>query len=257
MLNVVLLAAGVGKRMKSPLPKVVHEIDGVPMIVRLIRECQKLNPQNIIVVVGYNARLVIDTIVNMCSEYKNIKFSLQEYPLGTGDAVKSALPLLDNENNDLLVLNGDNALLTYKTLQEVYTQYKNNNITLQLCCIEQPDPSGSGRIITDNQGMFEHIVEEKDCTDDQKLIKIVNVGIYLGKVQIFKQYVPKIEPNNAQSEFYLTDIVQIYKQYENQTPGLITLSNDKLFEIFNINTKEQLDYVNNIIKNTSPSVSLS
>lgn len=253
MLNIVLLAAGVGKRMQSPLPKVLHEVNGVPMINRLISECLKLNPKNIIIVVGFSSRIVIDTVLNTFHDNKTLKFCLQEVPLGTGDAVKSALLLLDNNNedDDLLVLNGDNALLTYDTLKDVYHQYLEQQTSLQLCCIDQEDPTGSGRIIKNSEGEFEKIVEEKDCDPETKLIKTINVGIYIGKVSIFNKYVPKIESNNAQSEFYLTDIVQIYKYHEEKSPELIKLSDDKQFEIFNINTKEQLDYVNNVLKSNN------
>jgi len=242
-LNVIILAAGQGKRMKSSLPKVLHEIKGIPMIVKILNEVEKINPKKIILVVSDNY-LQIYNELKKYSISEKITFVKQEIPLGTGDAIKATLSKLDNDGNSL-ILNGDCPMIKYETILNIYNNFINNNYLLQITCIELNNPFGNGRIIKHNNE-FLKIVEQKDCNPDENNVKLCNCGIYLVSNHIIKKYIPKINNNNSQKEYYLTDIVELFRNGENKVVGLFELSSDKEIEIYNVNTKEQLDYLNNL-----------
>lgn len=238
---ITILAGGLGKRMKSDLPKVLHKFNGKPMLVHIIETARKINPDSykIIIVVGKYYPIIKQTI----EEYTNINdimFSFQEHPLGTGDAVKSTLDYLVNATDTNIILNGDTPLLQADTIQDILENYYEKNSKLQITAITLNDPTGNGRIILDDNLDFKNIVEEKDCNDNERKIKLVNVGIYVVNVAVIKDLIPKITNNNAQGEYYLTDIVKLYI-YQNNKVNLHVLSDNKTHEIINVNTKEQLD----------------
>ncbi len=237
-LTVTILAGGLGKRMKSELPKVLHCVNGVPMLVMIIRQCLIINPKKILVVVG-KYKPIIESTLHKFGILDKINFAIQDEPLGTGHAILCTLDQLTQEGINV-ILNGDTPLLTADTILKIIQTFRKNSSKLQITSINNPNPTGSGRIILDKDGNFINIVEEKDCTDIQKLINLVNVGIYTAKNSILKRYIPLIENNNAQKEYYLTDIVKIYLKTETDSVGLIKLDKSKLGEIINVNTKEQL-----------------
>lgn len=257
-LYVTILAGGMGKRMKSSLPKVLHKVNNVPMIVRIIKQVQKLNIAEIIIVVGKFKNIISDTIDLYINQDNNIKITyiIQENPLGTGHAILCTLDYLvslnylNNNNSYNLILNGDTPMLQYDTLNSIINNFVNNNYDLQITSIETQEPSGCGRIILDNNNnnKFIKIVEEKDCTSEQRNIKLINCGIYVAKINILRKYVRKITNDNIQQEYYLTDLVELYiKHNKNNNIGLFTLESNKENEIININTREQLDKLNGII----------
>lgn len=236
MILFTILAAGAGKRMNSDLPKVLHNINNHSMLVHIINKIIPLNPMKIIVVVNKNHSLIKDELSKY--EYIKVEFVVQDYPLGTGDAIKSTLDYLpDNCTN--IILNGDCPLLETDTLKYIINSYNNNNHLLQITAIKLDNPNGNGRIIKNNQGVFTKIIEEKDCCDKEKAVKLINCGIYIANTNLLKQYIPLIKCENTQNEYYLTDIVSIYKQYGDV--GLVELDQNKTKEIFNINTTEQLE----------------
>lgn len=237
-LYVTILAGGVGKRMNSPLPKVLHVINGETMIVRIIKQVLKLNPDKIIVVVGKYYSLIKEEIEKHISA--PITYTVQEQPLGTGDAVRSTLHLFDKTVTNI-ILNGDVPLLQAETIQSIYQHYLLKKSKFQVTSINLDIPSGNGRIIIDDHGLFKKIVEEKDCNDAQRSVTLVNCGIYICCSDILVKYIPKIKCNNAQGEYYLTDLVKIYRNNKNAV-DLFILSKDKEIEIYNINTTSQLDY---------------
>lgn len=242
MLNVIILAAGQGKRMQSDLPKVLHEVGGIPMLVRLISQIDKLNPDKIVVVVSKNYTQIIETL----KEYDvlgKVGFAHQLIANGTGGAVQSALRNL-TPKGFTLILNGDNPLIRSETLQHVVDTYRSSKKQLQIGAIELEDPTGSGRTILDADGNLVKIVEEKDCNEEERKIKTVNCGIYMADNDVLRQYVPMIDNKNAQNEFYLTDIVEIYKNKCGKPIGLYQLDKTQYNEIYNINTKQQLEYAN-------------
>ncbi len=239
-LNVTILAGGVGKRMGGELPKVLHKVKGEAMIVRLIKEVQKLNPEKIMVVVG-KFYLLIKEEIDKNIEDKRIVYVMQPEALGTGHAVKCTLTEL-NDGVDNIILNGDVPMIKSETIKEIYEKYLKQKVELMITSIELENPQGNGRIIKDTAGFLKEIVEEKDCTAEQQKIKLVNCGIYISNSDVLKKYIPKISCENAQNEFYLTDLVKYYQH--KQKIGLFQISSHKLMEIFNVNTKVQLQFVN-------------
>lgn len=241
-LIITILAGGKGKRMQSELPKVLHGVNGIPMIVRILQEISLLLPKKIIIVVGEFKNQIGETIAQY-SELKDLKieYAIQETPLGTGHAVLSTLHLL--EDNDInLIVNGDNPLLKYETLEEIINTF---HYGLQITAINSKNPFGCGRIIV-KDNIFQKIVEEKDCSDEEKKINIINCGIYLANGYTLKKYIPQIGNNNKSQEYYLTDIVELYKKDDNIV-SLHILDSSRELEVVNINTKDELDRINNII----------
>jgi bifunctional N-acetylglucosamine-1-phosphate-uridyltransferase/glucosamine-1-phosphate-acetyltransferase GlmU-like protein len=241
------MAGGLGKRMESTTPKVLHLVDGTPMIVKIIQELFKLQTKidKLILVVGKFKDIIHETIIKYININKyNIHYAMQEEPKGTGHAILCTLDLLDDDAINLIV-NGDNPMLTNTTIQNTLNNFLSSNIDLQILSINSKNPDGCGRIIM-NKNIFEKIVEEKDCTEEQRQIKLINCGIYIATTTLLKKYIPQINNNNAQKEYYLTDIVHICK--DNNKIGLDIIDSSKELEIININTKEQLTSLNKILK---------
>lgn len=239
-LCVVILAGGLGNRMQSTLPKVLHKIRGVPMITRIVREAIKLKPKKIVIVVGDYKDIIQKTLIetiNSKNYKKLIKFALQPVALGTGDAVKHALEYIPKNNSKVLILNGDTPLLKYTTMKDILS-YPNEIV---ISSIHVPEPYGYGRIIKNVNNIFNEIVEEKDCTEIQREISLVNVGIYSIAGKILHDLIPLIDNNNTQNEYYLTDIVKLYKKEYTQQIGLVILPNHKRIQVSGVNTKEQLE----------------
>lgn len=241
---VTLLAGGIGKRMNSCVPKVLHLVNGKPMIVKLIKKVIKLNPHKIIIVVGKYHSQIKEEIDLYVPENNLITYVIQEKPLGTADAVKSTLHIFNEyEIITNLILNGDIPLIHSSTLKEIYHHYLNINSKIMVTAINLDNPFGNGRIIF-KDNIFEQIIEEKDCCEEEKKVTLVNCGIYLCNSNILRKFIPKIKNNNAQNEYYLPDLIKIYKNETNKNIDLYVLSKEKQMEIFNINTPEQLMYAN-------------
>lgn len=247
ILTITILAGGLGKRMQSPLPKVLQCIKKEPMIVKIIKEAQKLNPIKIFIIVG-KFKDIIKTTIEQFINYDKLEYVIQDPPLGTGHAVLSSLNYLPNNNGINLILNGDTPLLTYQTLQDCIQNYINNKFQLQITAIHAKNPKGCGRIILQNDE-FKEIREEKDCSELEKKINLINCGIYLSEISLLKKYVPLIDNKNSQNEFYLTDLVDIYIKSTNNKVGLFVIDKEKEIEISNVNTREDLDYLESILNN--------
>ena len=239
-LCITLLAGGLGKRMNSELPKVLHRVNGEAMIVRLLKQILTLNPDKILIIVG-KSRSIIQSEIEKSINDSRILYVNQETPLGTGHAVLCTLESLDDGDN--IILNSDVPLLQASTILQIYQSFQNQNANLLVTAIKLADPTGNGRIIFNEFGKFDKIVEEKDC-GVEKAVNLVNCGIYICKSDYLKKYVPMIDNTNAQSEYYLTDIVKIYNKFENSGLVVYELPSDKEREIYNVNTKSQLDFIN-------------
>ena len=200
-LNIVILAAGKGSRMYSETPKVLHELAGRSLVEHVIVTAQSLSPEYITLVVGHQADLIEQRLAN-----KDLGFVLQTEQKGTAHALEQALPKLNDEAM-VLVLYGD-VPLTKKTSLEKLLAVTNPETMSVLTC-DLKNPSGLGRIIRDGKGKIEAIVEEKDADDTQKKITEINTGIMAFPVIKLKQWIPRIKNNNAQKEFYLTDIIEL------------------------------------------------
>ena len=202
MLNIVILAAGLGKRMQSNKPKVMHTIAGRPMLAHVLDSAQALNPDEIVVVVGHGAELVQKAF----SGTPNIGFALQQPQLGTGHAVLQAVPLLKEDGKDdvTLVLYGDVPLVQPETLRALLAA-RGKGIAVLTEILD--DPAGYGRIVRDADGKVCAIVEHKDATEAQRAIREVNTGIIAAPTTALKAWLNRLTDNNAQGEYYLTDII--------------------------------------------------
>jgi bifunctional UDP-N-acetylglucosamine pyrophosphorylase/glucosamine-1-phosphate N-acetyltransferase len=203
MLNIVILAAGLGKRMQSDLPKVLHPIAGKPMLAHVLDNARRLDPQRIVVVVGHGAEQVQAAF----GAQTDLQFALQSPQQGTGHAVQQAVPyLLDDGNsaNATLVLYGDVPLVQTETLQALLDARGDGMAVLTETL---QDPSGYGRIVRNDKGEVQRIVEHKDASSEELAITEVNTGILVAPTARLKAWLGRIDNNNAQGEYYLTDII--------------------------------------------------
>ena len=197
-MNVVILAAGMGKRMQSDLPKVLHALAGKPLLLHVIDTARSLSPQRCCVVYGHGGDLVPQQLAA-----DDLHFALQEPQLGTGHAVAQALPFLD-DSQPTLVLYGDVPLTTSATLQKLVAAAGKDK--LAVLTVDLDDPTGYGRIVRE-QNKIVRIVEQKDANDTERLIHEVNTGIVIAPTTHLKRWLAKLSNNNAQGEYYLTDII--------------------------------------------------
>ena len=204
MLAVAILAAGKGTRMVSNLPKVLHRLSGETLLKRIINTSKKLNPDKIFVVVGHKPDLVKESISND----KNVRIVLQEPQLGTGHAVQVLSKELSNFKGSLLILNGDVPLIRTKSLTELLKYHSSRDADVSLITTEKVNPFGYGRIFK-KANLVEKIIEEKDCSLKQKQIKLINAGIYCFNWEKLSKIIHKLESNNMQKEFYITDTISL------------------------------------------------
>jgi bifunctional UDP-N-acetylglucosamine pyrophosphorylase/glucosamine-1-phosphate N-acetyltransferase len=198
-LEICILAAGMGSRMKSDIPKVLHPLAGKPMLAHLLATVSALQPARIHVVVGKGAELVQQAFAHL-----DICWALQSEQLGTGHAVMQALSEV-SDNSQLLILAGDGPLISLSTLKLLLA----SNTDLAVLTVDQPDPTNYGRIVRDPKGAIEAIVEERDASAEQRLLTEVNTGVMLAAAGKLKGWVADLTTNNVQGEYLLTDIVAI------------------------------------------------
>ena len=199
-LEIVILAAGQGTRMRSALPKVLHPIAGKSMLAHVIDTARALSPQRIHVVIGHGAELVRERLAA-----DDINFVLQAEQLGTGHAVAQAVPFIQAER--ILVLYGDVPLIQAQTLQRLLDKAGTDQAAL--LSVVMQDPTGYGRILRDAQGCVQAIVEQKDATAEQRAIKEGNTGIFALPGKRLGDWLGRLSNNNAQGEYYLTDVVAL------------------------------------------------
>jgi UDP-N-acetylglucosamine diphosphorylase/glucosamine-1-phosphate N-acetyltransferase len=205
---VIILAAGKGTRMKSNRAKVLHEINAVPMIHYVVKTALSVTPDNVFIVVGHQAAEVEATV----STYFRANFVLQKDQKGTGHAVQCVLPYLPEKIEHVVILCGDVPLLTSRTVNGLLTGHHRSHNDMTVLAVNVADPRGYGRIIVNELGQMEGIVEEADADDRQKEITLINTGIYCVKKAVLERVLVQIRANNAQNEFYLTDIIGIGHQ---------------------------------------------
>ena len=234
-LVITIMAGGVGKRMNSDLPKVLHKFKGTPMIVRILGECLKLKVKKIIIITGKFDVIIRNTIKDYFNEgdFLRIIFVNQPTPLGTADPIKYSLCKYDDDEK-VLILNGDMPLINKDLLLNFYNYSESNSILVA----ELENSTGYGRIIYENK-KFIKIVEEKDCNEEEKKIKIINSGVYKINSIDLKNYIPKINNNNKQEEYYLTDIIDLLVKDEKDIKTFKINPNDNKL-ILGVNSKEQL-----------------
>jgi UDP-N-acetylglucosamine diphosphorylase/glucosamine-1-phosphate N-acetyltransferase len=230
------MAGGLGKRMNSDLPKVIHKICGKPLLVHIIEQSFLLNPVKIFIVVGKYKNVIEDSLRENIP-LDRIHFIIQMDALGTGHAIQCCRDeLIKYNNTNVIILSGDTPFIKYSTINDILSNFNKVKIVTTLL----DNPYGYGRIIEKNE-LFEKIVEEKDCTLSEKEIKKVNCGIYAFDSNILCKYLPLLNNKNAQCEYYLTDLIEIIKNGENICIDLYNIPFEKQLEITGVNTKEQLD----------------
>lgn len=234
----IILAAGMGKRMNNPnLPKVLVPLNEKPLLGYVIDVANLLNSQKNVVVVGHKKELV-ETFIASYND-PSLVCVTQSEQLGTGHATQQAeSALLDFDSKGLvIILSGDVPLIQASTLKTLLQFHIENKFHMTLLSTMLDQPKGYGRIVRDTSGVFQRIVEEKDANDTEKLIQEVNAGIYCIEHQYLFSQLKYIKNSNAQGEFYLTDLVEIFKK--NQLSVGAVVHNDPI-EISGVNTEEEL-----------------
>ena len=240
-INIVLLCAGKSSRLKFNLPKVILPINGKTLLQRSLYSLGKLSPSKTIIVAGFKKELVIN--LSKTFNYKNLKFVVQKEQLGTGDAVKKAASSLDDKSI-ALIMNGDTPFVDEETINQALSQYRKTKSVFTIATTKPSSPFGYGRILRDNDGQILDIVEEKDCNNEQKLIKEVNAGLYLIATDYLKKFVKKIK-KNKNSEYYLTDLVNIFVRNGLRVDS-VPIKDERKF--ININTFDDYREAHNLDK---------
>jgi len=233
-MNVVILAAGMGKRMQSALPKVLHPLAGKPLLQHVIDTARSLSPSKLCVIYGHGGAAVPSAVEAWSAQGGvAIDTALQEPQLGTGHAVMQALPQID-ENAPTLVLYGDVPLTTAASLRRLVDAAGDDK--LAILTVEQANPFGLGRIVREN-GNIVRIVEEKDANEAERAIKEINSGIMVIPTRHLTSWLGSLKNNNAQGEYYLTDIVA---QAVGAGVPVVSAQPSAEWEVAGVNSKVQL-----------------
>lgn len=241
-LNVLILAAGLGTRMKSDLAKVLHRLDGRPLIEHVFKTALSLHPKKIFVVVGHQAEDVKAALAGSNNDGR-IEFVLQKEQLGTGDAVNAAREQLAGSDSNVLVLSGDVPLIKFETLRELIAVHLLENAACTVLTVKLKDPFGYGRVIRGDSG-FDRIVEQKDATDAEREVAEINSGIYCFDSRKLFAALSNVKTNNAQGEYYLTDVPRLLLDND-ETVALFL--HDQTVEVEGVNDRKQLASIEKMI----------
>jgi bifunctional UDP-N-acetylglucosamine pyrophosphorylase / glucosamine-1-phosphate N-acetyltransferase len=245
-LDVLILAAGLGTRMRSNLAKVLHLLDGRPLINHVCRTASALAPRKIYVVVGHQGEEVKNAVWKEL-EQERVDFAWQKEQLGTGDAVNSAREFLETQDSTLLVLSGDVPLIRAETLAGVIQQqhsHRGHGAACTILTVKLSDPTGYGRVLRDEEGLFDRIVEQKDATEEQRQVNEINSGIYCFDTQKLFKALSAVENHNAQGEYYLTDVPRLLRD-AGEDVSLFHHSDPR--EVSGINNRAELAEIERIV----------
>jgi bifunctional UDP-N-acetylglucosamine pyrophosphorylase/glucosamine-1-phosphate N-acetyltransferase len=237
-LDVLILAAGLGTRMRSNLAKVLHQLDGRPLINHVCRTATALAPRKIYVVIGHQGEEVKKAVLEELND-EHAEFAWQNEQLGTGHAVNSARSFLENEDSTLLVLSGDVPMIRAETLAALIQKHhthRGKGAVATILTVNLENPAGYGRIVRDTEGLFDKIVEQKDATDEEKAVKEINSGIYCFNTKKLYEALTRVKNNNAQGEYYLTDV-----------PALLRLEGEDI-TIYRHNDAHEIEGINNRVQ---------
>ena len=237
----VILAAGSGKRMKSDLPKVLHEIGGRPMVHWVVDIAREVGAAPIVLVVGLGHKQI-----EVSLEGTGVTFVLQDKPLGTAHAVEQTRSILSGFEGTIVVLSGDVPGITARTIRTLCQHHEQAGARATMLTAEVDDPTGYGRVIRDTDGNLLRVVEEKDATDEERAIREINSGIYIFESGALFATLPLVRNQNKQNEYYLPDVLYILRE-QNQLVAIEKADNYK--EILGVNTNEELRRVHEKVFN--------
>lgn len=232
-LRAIILAGGRGKRMKSNLPKVLHELDGKSMIQHAIDNVREAGISDVIVVVGYRRDLVTEHLGDP------VRFAVQEEQLGTGHAVQQALPFLKEATGSVVICYGDMPLLSPATIRALVDTQSQPGVAGAILTVVLDNPPDYGRIVRDGQGRVTKVIEVKDASPEQLEIKEINVGVYCFDAEALRWALPRLSNDNAQGEYYLTDVAQILAEHGRRVE---TVRTNNLEETLGINDRAHLEF---------------
>jgi bifunctional UDP-N-acetylglucosamine pyrophosphorylase / glucosamine-1-phosphate N-acetyltransferase len=242
-LNVLVMAAGLGTRMKSKRAKVLHELAGRPLIAHVVRTAQTLDPRIILVVVGHQAEEVEQAVLAEVGELAS--FVVQAKQRGTGDAVESARRVFEGSDSLLLVLSGDVPMIRAETLRNLIEHHRATRAACSILTVRLENPTGYGRIIRDEEGQFQKIVEQKDASEEERKVREINSGIYCFEAADLFRALRQIEPKNEQGEYYLTDVAEIILSSGRKVE--VFMHNDAR-EVYGVNTRAELAEFENLLR---------
>lgn len=235
----IIMAAGKGTRMKSNKSKLVHEIYGKPLVRRVVELAEKIGSSEIVAVVGH-LREQVQAVLG-----DSVKYAYQDELLGTGHAVMQARKYLEGKKGKVVILYGDVPIIRPETLQNLISKSIKNKEYATLLTAKYENPTGYGRIIRDEGGNIKAIVEEKDADDEQKKIKEINSGIYCFDIEELLKALRKVNNDNAQGEYYLTDVIKIMNDDGLKTGAVIVEDNT---EILGVNDRSQLELLTRVLR---------
>ncbi|BCS98555.1 hypothetical protein DSLASN_41870 [Desulfoluna limicola] len=237
---VIVLAAGKGTRMKSDKAKVLHEVHGRPMVDYVMASASEIAGSDVVVIVGHQAEAVKAAVAGQ----RKALFALQEEQLGTGHAVMCARDAIGPSTRQVVILCGDVPLVRAETLRRLVVEHEAAGRAVSVLAVSLEDPTGYGRMVTGEDGALRCIVEEKDASAEQRAIQEVNSGIYCVDADFLFSALDKVKSDNAQGEYYLTDIVEIAVQ-EGAGAGIVIGGSAR--EVTGVNTVNDLETVRQML----------
>lgn len=236
----VVLAAGKGTRMKSSLYKVLHPVCGKPMVDHVVGNMEKLGASEIVSVVGHGAEMVKETLGDRST------YVVQEEQLGTAHAVQQAEQVLDGREGTTIVICGDTPLITPETIQQLMETHKEAGAKATILTAIVEDPTGYGRILRGQDDLVTGIVEQKDATPDQQKVQEINSGTYCFDNQALFEALKKVDNNNSQGEYYLTDVISILKEQGEAIAAFAAADAD---ELLGVNDRVALSQAESYMRN--------
>ena len=238
-LTAVILAAGKGTRMKSKLPKVLHKVGGHPMLEHVMDAAEAAGCRDNVVVIGHGAELVRELVGDRA------RIALQAEQLGTGHAVLQAADTLKDFTGTVMILCGDTPLLEADELEKFYAEYVKSGAAATVMSALMDDPFGYGRILRDANGDVAGIVEQKDASEEQKQIKEINTGNYCVEAPLLFEVLRTLGNDNAQGEYYLTDVLAKLRAMGKKVGGVITADSEM---IMGVNSRRQLAEAESVMR---------
>lgn len=237
----IVLAAGKSTRMKSALPKVLHEVCGRPMIEYVLDAARDAGIKRQVVIVGYRA----DEVKSSLSLHSDVEFALQAEQKGTGHAVMMCRENLKHHDGPVLILTGDAPLMRAESFAALLKDFAENSAACVIGTAETENNFGLGRIVRDGSGAFVKIVEQKDATPEEAAIREINVGCYVFDCRALFEALDRIQPNNAQKEYYLTDCAGILRS---QGKRVVAAKRLNITEALGVNTRAELVQVHRALQ---------